>query len=133
MGLIEHPEEISSVLDLCTGSGCLAILATYLFDNAMVDAVDLSPKAVEVAKINIENSMFSDRLTLFKGDLFAPLKGRTYDLIITNPPYVDANDMKGMRLLFKQLDELPLRRVNPEAELLDPLEPVGKGGMNTNP
>lgn len=96
MGLIEHPDEISSVLDLCTGSGCLAILATYLFDNAVVDAVDLSPKAVEVAKINIENSLFSDRLTLFKGDLFAPLKGRTYDLIITNPPYVDANDMKGM-------------------------------------
>lgn len=96
MGLIEHPEEISSVLDLCTGSGCLAILATYLFDNAMVDAVDLSPKAIEVAKINMANAMFSERLSLFKGDLFAPLKGRTYDLIITNPPYVDANDMKDM-------------------------------------
>lgn len=96
MGLIDDPQDIGSVLDLCTGSGCLAILATHLFDNAVVDAVDLSPKAIEVAKINIANAMFSDRLTLYKGDLFGPLKGKKYDLIITNPPYVDAADMKGM-------------------------------------
>lgn len=96
MGLIDDPQDIGSVLDLCTGSGCLAILATHLFDNAVVDAVDLSPKAIEVAKINIANAMFSDRLTLYKGDLFGPLKGKKYDLIITNPPYVDAADMKDM-------------------------------------
>lgn len=96
IGLIDDPDSITSVLDLCTGSGCLAILATHLFDNAEVEAVDLSPKAVEVAKINIGNALFGDRITLYKGDLFAPVKGHQYDLIITNPPYVDAADMKGM-------------------------------------
>lgn len=94
--LIENPYEIKRVLDLCTGSGCLAILAAQVFPNALVDAVDLSPDALEVAKINVENSWVSDRITLYKGDLFEPLKGKTYDLIITNPPYVDEDDMTGM-------------------------------------
>jgi ribosomal protein L3 glutamine methyltransferase len=91
--LIDNPLEIRRVLDLCTGSGCLAILAAQVFPNAIVDAVDLSPEALEVAKINVENSWVADRITLYNGDLFAPLKGKTYDLIITNPPYVDADDM----------------------------------------
>lgn len=91
--LIDNPLEIRRVLDLCTGSGCLAILAAQVFPNAIVDAVDLSSDALEVAKINVENSWVADRITLYNGDLFAPLKGKTYDLIITNPPYVDADDM----------------------------------------
>ena len=91
--LIDNPLEVRRVLDLCTGSGCLAILAAQVFPNAIVDAVDLSPEALEVAKINVENSWVADRITLYNGDLFEPLKGKTYDLIITNPPYVDADDM----------------------------------------
>jgi ribosomal protein L3 glutamine methyltransferase len=91
--LIPDPFAIESVLDLCTGSGCLAILAAQVFPNATVDAVDLSPDALEVAKINVENSWVADRITLHQGDLFAPLKGKSYDLIITNPPYVDEADM----------------------------------------
>ncbi|TAL27333.1 MAG: 50S ribosomal protein L3 N(5)-glutamine methyltransferase, partial [Alphaproteobacteria bacterium] len=67
--LIANPENIESVLDLCTGSGCLAILATTLFPNATVDAVDLSPDALEVAKINVESSGLADRITLYHGDL----------------------------------------------------------------
>ncbi len=94
--LIEDPESITSVLDLCTGSGCLAIIASYLFPNATVDAVDLSKDAVAVANINVANCLHNDRITVFQGDLFAPLKGRKYDFIITNPPYVDAGDMQGM-------------------------------------
>jgi ribosomal protein L3 glutamine methyltransferase len=94
--LIEDPQAVTRVLDLCTGSGCLAILAAQAFPNALVDAVDLSPEALEVAKINVANSWVEDRITLFQGDLFAPLKGRTYDLIITNPPYVDVEDMTDM-------------------------------------
>ncbi len=94
--LIEDPEAITSVLDLCTGSGCLAIIASYLFPNATVDAVDLSKDAVAVANINVANCLHNDRITVFQGDLFAPLKGRKYDFIITNPPYVDAGDMQGM-------------------------------------
>lgn len=91
--LITDPFEVSRVLDLCTGSGCLAILAAQAFPNATVDAVDLSPEALEVAKINVSNSWVEDRITLYQGDLFEPLKGKRYDLIITNPPYVDAEDM----------------------------------------
>lgn len=91
--LIEDPFAVRNVLDLCTGSGCLAILAAQAFPNAHVDAVDLSPDALEVAKINVANSWVEDRITLHHGDLFAPLKGKSYDLIITNPPYVDEDDM----------------------------------------
>lgn len=94
--LIAEPESIGSVLDLCTGSGCLAILAATLFPNATVDAVDLSPDALEVAKINVKQADMEDRLTLYQGDLFAPLKGKKYDFIITNPPYVDAELMQDM-------------------------------------
>lgn len=86
--LLPDPEAVESVLDLCTGSGCLAILAAGLFPNARVDAVDLSKDALEVARINVENHGFAEQITLHHGDLFAPLKGRRYDLIITNPPYV---------------------------------------------
>ncbi|MBI1216799.1 MAG: 50S ribosomal protein L3 N(5)-glutamine methyltransferase [Alphaproteobacteria bacterium] len=94
--LIENPYGVESVLDLCTGSGCLAILAAELFPNAEVDAVDLSPAALEVAKINVEACPHSDRITLYEGDLFAPVKGKRYDFIITNPPYVDAELMTDM-------------------------------------
>ncbi len=96
MSLIADPWAISSVLDLCTGSGFLAILAAHTFPEAAVDAVDLSGDALEVAKINVEDSLHKDRIALYQGDLFAPLKGKTYDLIITNPPYVDAEDMQDM-------------------------------------
>lgn len=95
-GLIEDPTAVYSVLDLCTGSGCLAVLATELFPEAEVDAVELSPDAAAVAEINIGNCLHKDRLTLYRGDLYSPLGGKTYDLIITNPPYVDAEDMTDM-------------------------------------
>ncbi len=91
--LIEDVHGVGRVLDLCTGSGCLAILAAHVFPNAEIDAVELSADALEVAKLNVAESGFEDRIELFKGDLFAPLKGRRYDLIITNPPYVDAETM----------------------------------------
>lgn len=94
--LIEDPFEIENVLDLCTGSGCLAILAAQVFPAAEVDAVDISPDALAVAKINVENSWVEERIHLHKGDLFKPLKGKRYDLIITNPPYVDADDMRDL-------------------------------------
>ncbi|MGL4437870.1 MAG: 50S ribosomal protein L3 N(5)-glutamine methyltransferase [Bosea sp. (in: a-proteobacteria)] len=91
--LIDDVQAVTRVLDLCTGSGCLAILAAHIFPNAMIDAVDLSADAMAVAKINVAESGFAERIELFQGDLFAPLKGKTYDLIITNPPYVDAETM----------------------------------------
>ncbi|WP_293858598.1 50S ribosomal protein L3 N(5)-glutamine methyltransferase [uncultured Alsobacter sp.] len=90
---VPDPAAIGSVLELCTGSGCLAIIAAMIFGQAEVDAVDLSPDALAVAGLNVEESGHADRIRLHQGDLYAPVAGRLYDLIITNPPYVDAEVM----------------------------------------
>jgi len=99
--LIDDVHTVTSVLDLCTGSGCLAILAAHIFPNAKIDAVELSPDAMAVARENVAESGFADRISLFQGDLFAPLKGKSYDLIITNPPYVDAETMADLPPEFR--------------------------------
>ena len=91
--LIGDPASIRSVLDLCTGSGCLAILASRNFPNAAIDAVDISKDAIEVAARNVGDYGLQDRLKLYRGDLFKPLGDKRYDLIISNPPYVDAQGM----------------------------------------
>jgi ribosomal protein L3 glutamine methyltransferase len=93
LSIVEDPDAVSSVLDLCTGSGCLAILAAEVFASASVDAVDLSADALAVAAINVADYGLQDRVNLHEGDLFAPLKGRRFDLILSNPPYVDADGM----------------------------------------
>lgn len=94
--LISDPALVENVLDLCTGSGCLAILASRNFPNAAIDAVDISRDALEVAARNVGDYGLEDRLTLHRGDLFKPLGGRRYDLIISNPPYVDAEGMAAL-------------------------------------
>jgi ribosomal protein L3 glutamine methyltransferase len=94
--LIDDPAGVESVLDLCTGSGCLAILASRHFPNARVDAVDISKDALDVAARNVADYGLSDRVTLYRGDLFEPLGDRRYDLIISNPPYVDAEGMAAL-------------------------------------
>ncbi|HKS20904.1 MAG TPA: 50S ribosomal protein L3 N(5)-glutamine methyltransferase [Bradyrhizobium sp.] len=91
--LIGDPAEVASVLDLCTGSGCLAILASRHFAHAEIDAVDLSKDALAVAARNVGDYGLDDRIALHRGDLFAPLAGNRYDLILSNPPYVDAQGM----------------------------------------
>lgn len=91
--LIDDPQAVDGVLDLCTGSGCLAVLAAGVFANAMIDATDLSAAALEVAAINVRDHDLADRVSLHQGDLFAPVKDRRYDLIITNPPYVAAAEV----------------------------------------
>ena len=92
-GQLIDAENIETVLDLCTGSGALAIVAAHVLPHAHVDAVELSKDAMEVAKCNIADSEVGERIELLQGDLFAPVAGRRYDLIITNPPYVDAQAM----------------------------------------
>jgi ribosomal protein L3 glutamine methyltransferase len=94
--LIGDPFEVESVLDLCTGSGCLAILAGRHFPNAMIDAVDISKDALAVAARNVADHALEDRIALHRGDLFTPLSGKRYDLIISNPPYVDAEGMAAL-------------------------------------
>ena len=94
--LIDDPASVENVLDLCTGSGCLAVLASRNFPNARIDAVDISRDALDVAARNIAEYGLEDRVTLHRGDLFKPLGDRRYDLIISNPPYVDAQGMAAL-------------------------------------
>ncbi|MBI5429060.1 MAG: 50S ribosomal protein L3 N(5)-glutamine methyltransferase [Nitrosomonadales bacterium] len=93
---IADSDAIHSVLDLCTGSGCLAVLAAHAFPHAHVDAVDLSADALAVAERNVTDYDLLDRVTLIESDLFAKLDGKRYDIIISNPPYVDAESVDAL-------------------------------------
>jgi ribosomal protein L3 glutamine methyltransferase len=93
---LDDPEEVGSALDLCTGSGCLAILAALAFPNAKVDAVDLSKGALEVAAKNVADYALQDRVELLESDLFAALDRRSYDVILSNPPYVNAESVAAL-------------------------------------
>ena len=99
--LVENPEAVTSVLDLCTGGGSLAILAAYAFPNAEVTGVDLSRPALELAAENVADHGLEDRVQLLNGDLFAPVMGKTFDLIITNPPYVGREVMEALPREFR--------------------------------
>jgi ribosomal protein L3 glutamine methyltransferase len=91
--LIDEPNAVESALDLCTGGGSLAILAARVFPHAAIDAVDVSVDALAVARRNVAEHDLAERVTLYEGDLFAPLGAARYDLILANPPYVDADSL----------------------------------------
>ena len=93
---VKEPAAVRDVLDLCTGSGCLAIMAADVFPAARVDAVDLSDEALLVAKRNVDDYQLQDRLALRKSDLFEGVPKKKYDLIISNPPYVTDDAMAAL-------------------------------------
>jgi ribosomal protein L3 glutamine methyltransferase len=93
---VESTDKIHSVLDMCTGSGCLAILAAHIFPDAKVDAVDLSGEALAVAERNVNDYKLQERVHLIESNLFAKLGDKKYDLIISNPPYVDAESVAAL-------------------------------------
>lgn len=93
---VEDPWAIGRVLDLCTGSSCLAILAALAFPEAKVDAIDLSPDALAVARRNIADYELESRVHLIESDAFSGIAGRQYDIIISNPPYVNAESMEAL-------------------------------------
>ncbi|MBB2999544.1 50S ribosomal protein L3 N(5)-glutamine methyltransferase [Paraburkholderia tropica] len=105
---VEDPEQVGAVLELCTGSASLAILAAHAFPNADIDAVDLSAPALEVAKRNVHEHDLDDQISLFEGDLYAPLPERRYDVIITNPPYVNADSMAALPPEYRHEPEMAL-------------------------
>jgi ribosomal protein L3 glutamine methyltransferase len=123
-------ESVKSVLDLCTGSGCLAILAAYLFPNAKVDAVDLSKDALDVARRNVSDHNLTKRVTLYEGDLFAPIQGKTYDIILTNPPYVDKEGMDALPAEFRHEPAMALAAGDDGMEIVHRIMTEAKPHLN---
>jgi ribosomal protein L3 glutamine methyltransferase len=97
---IDDPEKIFSALDLCSGCGCLGIMMAHSFQNAIIDLVDLSEKALQVAEININHYGLNDRTELIQSDLFDALQDKKYDLIISNPPYVNQASVDSFPMEF---------------------------------
>ncbi|MDX5408656.1 MAG: 50S ribosomal protein L3 N(5)-glutamine methyltransferase [Thauera sp.] len=93
---VDAPEAITGALDMCTGSGCLAILMAHAFPNAAITAVDLSDDALDVARINVADYGLEERVELVRSDVFAQVDGRRFDLILSNPPYVTAEAMDAL-------------------------------------
>jgi len=105
---ITDPEHIHAALDLCTGSGCLAILMAEAFPAADVDAVDLSADALAVARRNVSDYGLDERVHLIQSDLLDGLDGRRYDLIVCNPPYVTADSMATLPAEYRHEPEMAL-------------------------
>jgi len=105
---VADPDQVTRVLELCTGSGCLAILAAQAFENADVDAVDISADAIAVARRNVDEYGLDERVSLYEGDLYAPLPSARYEVIITNPPYVNAQAMQALPEEYRHEPELAL-------------------------
>jgi ribosomal protein L3 glutamine methyltransferase len=98
---VSHPDSVKNILELCTGSGCLAIMMADVFPNAKIDAVDISKDALEVAKRNVHDYQCEDQITLIESDLYAQVKNKKYDLIISNPPYVNAASIHALPPEYK--------------------------------
>ena len=105
---VEDPEGVTDILDLCTGSGCLAVMAADAFPNAKVDAVDISPDALQVARRNVDHYHFGDRITLIQSDLFDALDTKRYDIILCNPPYVTDEAMARLPKEYQHEPKLAL-------------------------
>lgn len=99
---------VTHILDLCTGSGCLPILLADAFPNAQIDAVDISPDALAVARRNVDDYRLQERITLHESDLYTQLPPRKYDLIISNPPYVNAQSMAKLPQEYRQEPQIAL-------------------------
>jgi len=105
---IEYPELVESAADICTGSGCLGIMLASAFPNSAIDVVDISSDALVVANINIVNYGLQEQVTAIQSDMFAALKGKTYDVIISNPPYVDAPSMAELPAEYRNEPKIAL-------------------------
>lgn len=105
---VEHQEMVESAADICTGSGCLGILLAHAFPNAAIDVIDISTDAIAVSNINIKNYGLEAQVTAIQSDMFAALKGKRYDLIISNPPYVDAPSMSELPAEYRNEPQLAL-------------------------
>lgn len=103
------PEKpVGRILDLCTGSGCIGLVCAYAFAEAEVDLADISADALQVARRNVERHEMQDRVEVIESDLFSRLDGRRYDIIVSNPPYVDQADLASMPAEYQHEPDLAL-------------------------
>ena len=105
---VVDPENTADILDMCTGSGCLAILAALAFPNAIVDAVDISDYAIRLANVNVAMYGLEHQVNVIQSDLFEALGHKQYDFIICNPPYVNSTSMKALPIEYQNEPELAL-------------------------
>ena len=112
---------LDAILDLCTGSGCIAISLALAFPEAQVDASDISVAALEVAAINVERHALGDRVRLVQGDLFSSLEGQRYDLIVCNPPYVSDSLMRTLPQEYNHEPTLAFAGGNGGLDFITPL------------
>jgi ribosomal protein L3 glutamine methyltransferase len=120
------PEKVSGILDLCTGSGCIAIACAFAFPDASVDAIDISSDALDVAKINVERHDLTDRLGLIQSDVYSAINGSQYDVIISNPPYVNSQEWASLPSEFHAEPRLGLES---GADGLDCVKKILLGAM----
>jgi ribosomal protein L3 glutamine methyltransferase len=105
---VADPDSVANILELCTGSGCLPIMLADAFPNAHIDAVDISADALAVARRNVEDYELQDRIALIESDLYANVPAKKYDLIITNPPYVNAQSMDKLPEEYRREPQIAL-------------------------
>jgi ribosomal protein L3 glutamine methyltransferase len=105
---VADPEAVTDILELCTGSGCLPIMLADAFPNAHVDTADISADALEVARRNVADYELNDRITLIESDLYANVPKKKYDMIITNPPYVNADSMTKLPEEYRREPQIAL-------------------------
>jgi ribosomal protein L3 glutamine methyltransferase len=105
---VEYPELVTTAVDICTGSGCLGVLLADAFPDAQIDVVDISPDAIAVTNINIANYGLQERITAIESDMFTALAGKKYDVIISNPPYVDAPSMAQLPAEYRNEPQIAL-------------------------
>lgn len=118
---VENPENPRRILELCTGSGCLAIMLADAFPNAVIDAVDLSADALEVARINIAQYRMEERINLICSNLYQAIPKQPYDLIITNPPYVNSRSMQKLPPEYRHEPQMALAGGTDGMDLVKPI------------